>query len=76
MACRYLYKYVDICKCYIERDVFIVDIVQMLYSKCSKILNTFHFLFINKMLVIRTGSHKMPVRIVNREDPDQTASSV
>ena len=27
------------------------------------------------MLVIRAGIHKMPVRIANREDPDQTASS-
>ena len=29
----------------------------------------------NKMLVIRAGIHKMLVRIANREDPDQTASS-
>ena len=34
-----------------------------------------HFLFTNKMLVIRTGINKMLVRIANREDPDQTASS-
>ena len=27
------------------------------------------------MLVIRAGIHKMLVRIANREDPDQTASS-
>ena len=27
------------------------------------------------MLVIRAGIHKMHVRIANREDPDQTASS-
>ena len=44
------------------------------YGKCSKILNNFHFLFTNEMLVIRTGIHKMLVRIANREDPDQTAS--
>ena len=44
------------------------------YPKCSKVSNTFHFLYTNKMLVIRTGIHKMPVRIANREDPDQTAS--
>ena len=36
--------------------------------------NTFHFLFTYKMLVIRTGIHKMLVRIANREDPHQTAS--
>ena len=28
-----------------------------------------------EILVIRTGIHKMLVRIANREDPDQTASS-
>ena len=27
-----------------------------------------------KMGVFKTGIHKMPVRIANREDPDQTAS--
>ena len=43
------------------------------YSKCSKISNTFLFLFSNKM-VIRAGIHKMVARIANREDPDQTAS--
>ena len=35
----------------------------------------FFFLFSNKMLVIKAGTHKMVVKIVNREDPDQTASS-
>ena len=45
------------------------------YSKCSKILNTFLFLFSNKMLVFRAGIHKFLVRVANREDPDQTASS-
>ena len=32
-------------------------------------------LFSNITLVIRAGIHKMLVRIANREDPDQTASS-
>ena len=32
------------------------------------------YLALNKMLVIRAGIHKIFVRIVNREDPDQTAS--
>ena len=41
----------------------------------SKISNTFLFLFSNKMVVIRAGTHKMLVRIANREDPDQAASS-
>ena len=38
------------------------------YSKRSKILNTFLFLFSNKMLVFRAGIHKLLVRIANRED--------
>ena len=45
------------------------------YSKCSKILNTVHFLFSEKIWVIRAGIHKMLVRIANREDCEQTASS-
>ena len=45
------------------------------FGKCSKILNSFLFLFSNKLLVFRAGIHKMCVRIANREDPDQTASS-
>ena len=36
----------------------------------SKILNTFLFLFSNKILVIRAVIHKMLVKIANREDPD------
>ena len=44
------------------------------YGYCSEVLNTF-LLFSTKMLVIRDGIHKMLVRIANREDPDQTASS-
>ena len=31
------------------------------------------FLLSNKMLVFRAGSHKILIRIANREDPDQTA---
>ena len=42
------------------------------HGKCSKISNTFLFLFFNKMLVVRAGIHKILDRIVNREDPDQT----
>ena len=52
------------------------------YSVCTDKVNvlkfqTLHFLLTNKMLVIiiRTGIHKTLVRIANREDPDQTASS-
>ena len=34
-----------------------------------------HFsLFLNRILVIRAGIHKMHVRIANKEDPDQTTS--
>ena len=45
------------------------------YGKCSKISNTFLFQFSNKMLVFRAGIQTMDIRIANREDPDQTASS-
>ena len=41
------------------------------YGKCSKTL--FFLCFLNRMLVIRAGSHKLHVRIANRTDPDQTA---
>ena len=46
-----------------------------LYSTWAKISNNFLLLFLNKMLFIRSGIHKMHVRIANREDPGQTASS-
>ena len=51
-------------------------LIGVLKCKCTKISNTFLFLFSNtyKMLVIRIGIHKMLVRIANRKDPDQTAS--
>ena len=50
-----------------------IPLYMTIYGKCSKISNTFLFLFSNKMLVFRAGIHKMPVRIANREDPGQTA---
>ena len=34
---------------------------------CSKVLNTFLFLFSNKMWVIKAGIHKMLVRIASRQ---------
>ena len=37
-------------------------------------LNTFLFLFSNKLLVFRAGIHKILVIIASREDPDQPAS--
>ena len=37
-------------------------------NKCSKILNTFLFLFSNKMFVFRGGLHKMLVRTAKREE--------
>ena len=46
-----------------------------IYVKCSKILNTFLGLFLNKMLVIKAGIHQMLVRRAKREDADQTDSS-
>ena len=47
----------------------------LLYVKCLLISNTFLFQLSNKMVVFRAGIHKMLVRIANREDPNQTASS-
>ena len=47
----------------------------IIYLKCSKISYTFHFMYSNKMLVFRAGIQIMLVRIADREDPDQTASS-
>ena len=44
-------------------------------GKCYKISNFFLFLFSNKIFVFMDRTHKMLVRIANREDPDQTASS-
>ena len=38
-------------------------------------MNTVLFLFSTKMLFIRAGIHKLLVRIANREEADQTASS-
>ena len=58
-------------------DELLFHIVRMNneYGKWSKISNTFLFLFSNKKLDFRAGIYKMLVRIANREDPDQTASS-
>ena len=49
--------------------------MSLYYGKFSKISNKLLFLFSTKMLVIMAGIHNMLVRIANREDPDQTASS-
>ena len=46
-----------------------------MYGKCSIISNALLFYFSNKIVVIRAGINKILVRIANREDPDQTASS-
>ena len=48
--------------------------------KCPVMVNVLKFrrhlfLLSIKMLVIRTGIHEMNVRLANREDPYQTASS-
>ena len=40
-----------------------------------RVSNTFPVPFSNKMLVMKAGIHKMLVRIANRGDPAQTASS-
>ena len=48
-------------------------IVEAIYGLCSKLLNTFIFLF---SLVIRAGIRQMLVRIATSEDHDQTASAM
>ena len=35
-------------------------------DKCSKVLNSLLFLFSNKMLIFKAGSHTMLLRIANR----------
>ena len=57
-----------------EKVLILMEGKQKRYRKYSTILNTFLFLFSNKMLVFRVGFRKMLVRIANRVDPDQTAS--
>ena len=44
-------------------------------GKCSKNFEHFSLFVLNRTLVISATTHKMLVRIANREDPDQTASS-
>ena len=55
-------------------SVITVNPVELRCEKYSKISNTFLCLFLNKILVIRAGIHKMFVSVANREDLDQTAS--
>ena len=50
-------------------------VVSIHYSLEMKMSIIVDVLFSNKMLLLRAGTHKMDVRIANREDPDQTASS-
>ena len=45
------------------------------YSKSSKILNIFLFLFSNKIIVIRDGINKVLMRLANRDVPVQTSFS-
>ena len=55
------------------------DSHETLKGSMSKLIaeNVLKFLILisNKMLVIKAGVHKMLLRMANREDPDQTASS-
>ena len=52
----------------------IMYFTMLFYNKVNFKYSLF-LLFSNKMLVFKAGSHKMLVRIANREDLDQTASS-
>ena len=53
----------------------IVHEITVLTLNVLKLPKLFSFLFSYKMLVIRAEIYIMLVRIANREDPDQTASS-
>ena len=44
-----------------KNEIEIKENGELWYRKCSKISNTFLFLFSNKMLVIRAGISKMPI---------------
>ena len=46
-----------------------------MHTVSSKIRNPFLVLLSSKMMVSKAGVRKMLVRIANREDNDQTASS-
>ena len=59
----------------IRSNMVIVDGSANICSNCSKLSKTFFILFSNKMLIFKAGIHKILVKIANREDPDQTASS-
>ena len=65
----------DILLCNSPEIIWILTFLHFYYSKCFKILITFLVLFLAKMVIIKAEIHKMLVRIANREDPDQTASS-
>ena len=52
----------------------VCDLEKITMVKVLKFGTLFSF-FSQKMLVIRAGIQKMLVRIVNRDNPDQTASS-
>ena len=61
-----------------DTAIFKIDCLKLrnfgnFYGKCSKISNTFLFLFSNTMLVFRVGNYKILFRIVNREDHDHTS---
>ena len=55
--------------------IFLKIAIFMLMVIILKFRTLFSFCYSNKMLVTWAGIHKMLVRMVNREDPDQTASS-
>ena len=52
----------------------VIFLVILFYDTVNvlKFQTLFLFLFSNKIMVIRSGNHKMLVRIANRKDPDQT----
>ena len=74
MTNKYLDKFLRACYLHPLNMILACPLISVFGN--AKYLFTAKFsLFSNKMLVFRGGIHKMLVKLANREDPDQTASS-
>ena len=73
-GCFFLFIFISISLNNKNIEIFVAK-KGLIYGKCCKNFKHFSPLFSNKMFVFKAEIHKMLVRIANREDPDQTASS-
>ena len=69
-----IYSLVNQYKATLRNDVKFATVYRRIY--CSKFISYPYKSKCIRMLVIRAGIPKMHVRIANRDDPDQTASSI